>query len=106
MVDTMTKKYITQQEYDAIVRKHKYVPIDELMEMIDLAIRHNKLAYVKFICSYSGAEQTSDTPNIIHIRGYRCQECGEHSLPEKYGLMVIFGTKDATDAVKQFVKEM
>lgn len=95
-------KYITIKEYDVLVRKHKYVSEKEVIKMVNDIMSKGGIAYIKFICEYCGSVQTSTEPNIIHRMGYVCQECGELSTPNNYGLMVAFVKPDLDKVMELF----
>lgn len=68
----------------------KDIPKDELIKKMSWVIEQGGIVYVKFTCPYCFSRQTSDTPNTFHLAGYKCEECGGTSIPDKYGMLVMW----------------
>ncbi len=69
------------------------ISLNLLKKEMDALIERGATVFVKFTCQYCFSRQTSDTPNIIHLGGYTCEECGRLTKPDKYGMMIIYGYK-------------
>lgn len=84
-------KYITNEKYKELLDHFGDISKEELIKRCDEVISTGGTVFVKFICQYCGSRQTSSTPNTLHMRGYTCEECGETSNPQRFGMLVVHG---------------
>jgi len=50
--------------------------LGEIIAQMNELIARGAECYFKFTCASCGVRQTSETPNAIHLHGYKCEECG------------------------------
>jgi transcription elongation factor Elf1 len=67
----------------------KDVTLEEIIPMCANVLSKSQTFWIKFTCLHCGSRQTSDTPNVIHMAGYTCENCGKLTKPLKYGLVVM-----------------
>lgn len=87
------------------MEEHKDLPIPELIPKVEDLISKGNIIHVKFTCLNCGSRQTSQDPNVLHIKppvdvpheemvgDYFCESCKKECYPTKFGIMLITGIR-------------
>jgi len=73
-------------------KRSKGLKFDALVEWISAFLERNPdgLAFVKWTCGGCGERVMSAEPNVVRLGGYEHEECGTLTVPETYGVTVVF----------------
>lgn len=84
------------------------LPMDEVIKKCEEIMSRGGVTFIKFTCANCGVRQTSINPNVLHIAGYHCEECGLLNKPKKYGILAIFYSgpyEELMDILQRFIEK-